>query len=370
MAFQGSIPVDWAQYGVAFVLGLLLVVAVLVDAFGTIVLPRSVKRPFRLSFLYFYGGWIVYRRVSKSRNNRLRSGFLSAYAPASLLILVVLWVAALTLGFGLIHVGRQTPLSVPEETGHLASYMYLSGTTLLTLGYGDLTPADTGGRFLAVCEATTGFIFLALIIGYVPVLYGPFAKREQTMLRLDARAGGDPTGLELLLRHRDCLDQLVPFLQQWEEFASALLEAYLSYPILAYYRSQHDEQSWLKSMTAVMDACAIIAVSRNPAPALRLQGHATFAMGRHLLVDLAYIFDAPPEGDGRLSDEGYERLRTMLKGIMELPESPKALADERHSYEPFVAALARDLALDAPAWVLERHGLDNWQTSAWDGEHF
>lgn len=354
----------------AFVFGLVLVVAVLIDAFGTIVLPRSVRRPLRISSLFFYGGWMLYRAVAGRRSSRLRNGFLAAYGPGSLLLLVVCWVALLTLGFGLMQWGRGTPLSRPEDTGRLSSYLYLSGTTLLTLGYGDLTPVDGGGRAMAVVEATTGFIFLALIVGYVPVLYGPFARREQTMLRLDARAGGNPTGVELLLRHRECPDLLVVFLVEWEAFAAALLESYLSYPILAYYRSQHDEQSWLRSVTAVMDACAIVAVGQGPSPALRLQAHATFAMARHLLVDLAYIFDAPPEGDGRLDDAGYARLRTLLAQTVDLPESPERLAQERHSYEPFDAALARDLALEVPAWILESHAPDNWQTSAWDGEHF
>jgi len=352
---------------VAFVFGLLLVASVLIDAFGTIVLPRSVKRPFRLSGAFFYGGWVLYKAIARRPNGRMRNGFLAAYAPASLLVLVVVWVVLLSLGFGMMQWGRETPLSRPSETGHLLSYLYLSGTTLLTLGYGDLTPADSVGRVMAVGEATTGFIFLALIVGYIPVLYGPFARREQTMLRLDARAGGEPTGVELLRRHAECPELLVALLRDWEELASALLEGYLSYPILAYYRSQHDEQSWLRSTTAVMDACALIQVASGFSPAVRLQAHATFAMARHLLVDLAYIFDAPPEGDGRLDDAGYARLRDLLPA---LPGSPEPLAQVRHSYEPFAEALARDLALETPKWSLQHHAPDNWQTSAWDGEHF
>lgn len=354
----------------AFLLGLLLVAAVLLDAFGTIVLPRSVRRPIRMSSLFFYAGWMVYKAAARRPSGRIRNGFLAAYAPATLIVLIVIWVLLLTIGFGTMQFGLGSQLRPPEETGHWTSYLYLSGTTLLTLGYGDLAPITGPGRFMSVMEATTGFIFLALIIGYLPVLYGPFSRREQTMLRLDARAGGDPTGVELILRHRECIEQLTIFLVEWEGFAAALLESYLSYPILAYYRSQHDEQSWLRSLTAVMDACAIVDVWKEAPPALKLQSHATFAMARHLLVDLAYILDAPPEGDGRLSDEEYARLRSLMAPIAALPESPEPLARVRHSYEPFAEALARDLALDTPAWLLERHGPDNWQTSAWDGEHF
>lgn len=351
-------------------LGLLIVIAVLYDAFGTIVLPRSVRRTYRFSVIFLSLGWEIARAIGK-RCERVRVGLYAAFAPAALLALVGLWALLLILGLALVQYGLQSPLSRPDETGRFTSYLYLSGTTFLTLGYGDLTPTQGVGRVLAVGEAMTGFIFLALIIGYVPVLYGPFARREQTMLRLDARAGGDPTGVELILRHRDCPDQLIGFLAQWEEFAAALLEGYLSYPILAYYRSQHDEQSWLRSLTAVMDGCALLGVAEEGAtPALRLQAHATFAMARHLLVDLAYLFNAHPVGDGRLNEEQYARIRTTLAGLLELPESPAPLAQLRHSYEPFVAALAEDLALNQPAWILDTHVPDNWQTSAWDGEHF
>ncbi len=352
----------------ATLLGLFLIAVVLVDAFSTIVLPRSVRRqPLRIGAIVLGVGWTVFRALAKRRDGTLRQGLLAAFAPAALIVLVVMWAALLILGLALVQWGIGSPLSQPDETGNFWSYLYLSGTTFLTLGYGDLTPTMGVGRFLAIGEALTGFIFLALIIGYVPVLYGPFSRREQTMLRLDARAGGNPTGVELLRRHHDCSEQLVGFLNGWEESAAALLESYLSFPILAYYRSQHDEQSWLRSVIAIMDACALVAVRANASPSLRLQAHATFAMARHLLVDLAYILDAAPVGDGRLDAAGYARLRELLP---DLPEAPDALAAIRHSYEPFAAALARDLALEEPAWVLDEHTPDNWQTSAWDGMHF
>ncbi len=350
----------------AFLLGLILVVGVLYDSFATIVLPRSVGRPLRLSVTFLYSGWAFVRVVGR-RCGKLRTAVLAAFAPAALLMLVSLWAAIMILGLALLQYGAGTPLSHPDETGHFPSYLYLSGTTFLTLGYGDLTPTSGLGRTLAVGEALTGFIFLALIVGYIPVLYGPFARREQTMLRLDARAGGDPTGVELLRRHADCPDQLIVFLNDWEAQASALLEGYLSYPILAYYRSQHDEQSWLRSVVAIMDACALIAVRDNASPGLRMQAHATFAMARHLLVDLAYILNAAPHGDGRLDADGYARLRGLLP---DLPESMGPLTAMRTSYEPFAEGLCRDLELNLPEWILESHVPDNWQTSAWDGEHF
>ena len=56
------------------------------------------------------------------------------------------------------------------------------------------------GRVLAVVEAGMGFGFLALIIGYLPVLHQSFAHRELAINLLDARAGSPPSAAQFLLR--------------------------------------------------------------------------------------------------------------------------------------------------------------------------
>jgi len=40
-----------------------------------------------------------------------------------------------------------------------------------------------------------------------------------------------------------------------------LLQAHLSYPMLAYYRSQHPNQSWLAALTTVVDVSALAILS-------------------------------------------------------------------------------------------------------------
>jgi uncharacterized membrane protein len=312
-----------------------------------------------------------------------RQSILVAFAPINFLLLISAWAWLMILGFSLIHWGLGTPLVNPSETGSFGSYFYFSGVTFLTLGYGDVVPLLGAGRTLAILEAGLGFGFLALVIGYVPVIYGAFSRREATMLKLDSKAGSDPTALELIRRHAQAgvMEQLVPLFKEWEDFSAQLLESYLSYPILAYYRSQHDDQSWLRSLTAVMDACVIaIGVSQGDDQVSRniaFQAKATFVMGRHLMVDLSYVIGAPPPMDSpsRLTPERMEYIVASLReyglNVATGPNFELKLRSALRMYEPYAIGLADDLMVELPNWIPEEDTIDNWQTSAWEGvKHF
>jgi Ion channel len=362
-------------------LGVFFVLVVLVDAFETVVLPRTVKRTVRLSNAFFQIAGRIYLGIGKIRPSGVRQGLLVAFAPLILLILISLWALLMVIGWGLIHFGIGTPLgSTPLGSGDnsLATDLYFSGVTFLTLGYGDVVPMNALGRLLAVFEAGLGFGFLALVVSYVPVLYSSFSRREVQILLLDSRAGSNPIGAELIRRYSvaGCLTQVIPVLRDWERFGAELLESYLSYPLLAYYRSQHDNQSWLKSLIAIMDACTLIEVgfesSKGQDNDLRFQARATFAMARHVLVDLSYILDVPPlpTSSYRLRREDIEDFRRSLKEVgIELRSGEEA--DERflayfELYEPYAQGLSSELLLELPSLRVSVKDLDNWQTSAWD----
>jgi hypothetical protein len=247
----------------------------------------------------------------------------------------------------------------------------MSGVTFFTLGYGDVTPVTAFGRLLAVIEAGVGFGFLAVVIGYLPVIFTSFSVRELQVALLDARAGSPPTAGQLLLRvarsrHGPALD---PLLVQWEAWSAQLLESSLSFPVVCFYRSQHDNQSWLATLTVVLDTCAMIATGIQGVDPY--QARLTFAMARHALVDLALVFHTPPQENGadRLSEETYARLRTMLaEAGMQTADGPEArrnLLELRAMYEPFVFALANFFVYKVPPFLSDVRTVDNWQTSAW-----
>jgi hypothetical protein len=275
------------------------------------------------------------------------------------------------IGFALVHWSSGSIIRTPDGTAGLGTYLYLSGTTFYTLGLGDVIPTTTFGRGLIAFEAGMGFGFLALVIGYLPVLNQSFARREVIISLLDARAGSPPTVAEMLRRHSHDrgLEELQQLLHEWERWSADLLESHLSYPVLAYFRSQHNNLSWLGALTAILDASAFAIVSLE-GPCQR-QAQLTFAITRHTIVDLALVFNCPPHKSKheRLSSEDLARLRTALKEarlkILEGDEADQKLSELRRMYEPYVLSLSNYLHITIPPWIPKSSRIDNWQTSAW-----
>ena len=350
----------------------LLIVLVLLDGFEAMLLPRRMTRAFRFTRLFYRFTWMPWSAIGRRMApGRRRESFLSLYGPMSILLLFVAWAIGLIIGFAVLHQALDTPLNTPGGLRDPFDYLYMSGTTFFTLGFGDVTPADPTGRALAVIEAGIGFAFLASMIGYLPVLYAAFSRREVTISLLDARAGSPPTAAEGLLRVAPTgrLDGVSRLLEEWERWAAEVLESHLSFPVLPYYRSQHDNQSWLAALTAMLDTCALLMSRIKVADAY--QAGLTFAMARHVAVDLSQIFFAAPRelGTPRLSDDGLRRLlealRTSGLDVRDDGAAVAKLAELRGMYEPFVNALAHHFVLTLPPIVPEGAVVDNWQTSAW-----
>jgi voltage-gated potassium channel Kch len=357
----------------AVLAGVGLIALVLLDAFEAMVLPRQVSRRFRLARLFYRAAWPLWRWTTERLvHSRRREVILSAFGPLSLLALIAVWMAVLITGFGLVQMGLGTPLQTADEPRGFGTYLYLSGTTFFTLGYGDVVPLSASGRVLAVAEAGLGFGFLAVVIGYLPVLYGAFSKREHAISLLDARAGSPPSAAQALLRAARAGEPAVigPLLAEWERWSAELLESHLSFPLLSYYRSQHGNQSWVAALAVMLDASALLLATVEGVA--RYQARLTFAAARHAAVDLAMVFWTPPKPPAidRLPPERLARLRELLRqegvSILEGPEADAKLAELRGLYEPFVAALAGFFRFELPPIFPECAGVDNWRTSAWD----
>ena len=357
----------------AVIPGLVLIFIILWDAFETIILPRRVTRRLRLTGLFYQSIWAPWSRVARSMTNlKKRDKYLGFFGPLSLLMLLSFWASGLIIGYAIVHWGLETRLNLPGETGLFATYLYISGETFFTLGYGDIVPALPLGRAIAVIEAANGFGLLAIVIGYLPVLYGAFSRREVNIALLDARAGSPSSAAEMLRRHGESghMHDLTPVLHEWEHWSAELLESHLSYPVLCYFRSQHDNQSWLSSMTTILDTCALVMVGVEGTPTW--QAKLTFAMARHAVVDIAQIFRTAPasaQASNRLMHGDVERIREILARngarLVDGEDTEQRLAELRLMYEPYVCALSEMLLMPLPHWILEKDSIDNWKTSAW-----
>jgi hypothetical protein len=356
-----------------FILGLGIALLVVWEIFETLVLPHKIDRQFRLTRYYYSTAWYACGLLSDGiRNPKLRSSFLSFFGPFSLLGLFAVWGVSLVFAFALMNWSLHSPFKVPDgDALTFALDLYESGTTITTLGLGDVTPRSPAARLATVVEAALGLGLVALVIGYLPALYQAFSRRELEISLLDARAGSPPSAVELLRRsaragHPQGLEKL---LADWERWCAEIMESHISYPVLCYFRSQHTNQNWLTAITAILDTCAFsMACLENESSS---QAYLTFAMGRHAVVDITQVFQRKPSEDvpERLSRGAFrtvcDDLRQKGLTVRSEEESWNGLEELRHIYEPYVVTLGRHLRMELAPWTHPPGVKDNWVATKW-----
>lgn len=355
----------------AGILGLIFLLVVLWDAFETLILPRRVTRRFRLARLFYRTTWRIWSAIARRvRVTQIRESLLSYFGPLSLLSLFALWAVALIFAFALLHWSAGSAVNSTGEVSSFRTDLYLSGTTFFTLGLGDVTPRTPLARAITVAEAGLGFGFLAIVVSYLPVLYGSFSARELNISLLDARAGSPPTAAELLRRHSHFPDAavLTNYLRDWEIWSAQLMESHLSYPVLCYFRSQHDNQSWLAAFTAVLDVSALI-IAYGDGEA-KWQAQLTFAISRHAIADLCQVLNVPPAAPpfDRLPPADLAQVKELLQkcrtsGCGETADLK--LKELREMYESYLFGLSRRLLMPLPSWGVGASYVENWKTTAW-----
>jgi Ion channel len=341
----------------AIAAGVLLAAIILWDAFQTIVLSRQVAPHLRPTRVFYRLLWLPVRAVTQGLpSGSSRENILTVFGPLSLLLLIAFWASGLILAFALAYwgIGKQ----MQELDGHwgFAIDLYASGTTFFTLGIGDVTPRTPLARIFTVLESGLGFTFIAMVIGYVPLISQAFSRREISISMLDARAGSPPTAARLLFRHfQNGGDDLVDLLRNWERWSAELLESHLSFPLLSYFRSQHDDQSWVAALTAILDTCALVIARLDHEAATAAQ--LTFTMARHAVVDLCGVLSLDPMQTrvDRLPAGAQKELERWLGTAAHRLRTDEGSIAKLHalraSYEPYVQALSNFLLMPLPDWV-------------------
>ena len=361
------------------VAGVILVTAVLFDVFESVVLPRRAGNLFRLAPHVLALPWPIWRRIGlRLQPAWRREDFLGTFAPLAIVLLLALWFAGLIVGFGLILHALHDQLMPPIADFETAFYM--AGTSLLTIGFGDVVATTGAARFTVVFAGAAGLTIVALVIALTFNLYASFARREVLVLALDARAGAPPSGLVLLETYGryGIPEELAALFAQFELWTAEMLDSHLAYPVLIYFRSSHDGQSWISALGAVLDAATLL-IAAVPEDAevngaslrnSRAGAKMLYSIGCHALVDLTQLriaggiakLAAPNPGIERSEFEAACR-RLAQAGYPVLCDEAtwQIFAERRSAYAARLNLLATYLASPPTQWIGDRTMLERVQ---------
>jgi hypothetical protein len=341
--------------------GLLLIFSVLNDIFQGVVVPRPTGGGFRIARLLIRNTWLGWRQLSYLiRDGGRRERWLASFAPLILVLLLLIWIFVLIVGYGLI-IDALSPELHPADKG-LGTSIYFAGTSLLTIGFGDYVETGWPARAVALAAGATGLGVVALVISFLFSLYSTFQIREAQVVTLDARAGAPPSGLSLLVTYgkfglRNDLPRL--FLE-WEQWAARVLDSHLAYPILSYFRSDHDNESWVSALGAVLDAATIVltCVEDGADGAARMM----YQMGNHLVEDVGNFFGFPKGQDVGVEPYEFEKARRALEHSGYRLKPPEQAWDEfsrlRASYADRLNMIAKFYVAPPAQWIGDRSFLE------------
>jgi hypothetical protein len=338
-------------------LGLMLIAAVLWDVFQSVVVPRPSAGRYRIARNLVRVTWRAARGIAlRTSNPRRRDGILGVYAPALVLVLLAIWVLGLVLGYGLLFHAMRDQLS-PQPTTFTEA-VYAAGTALFTIGFGDFVPVGTTARVLSLVAAGTGLGIVALVITFLFSLYGAFQRREVQVVTLDSRAGAPPSGVAILETYArlGLVDELPDLFAKWELWAAEVLESHVAYPILGFFRSSHDNESWVGSIGAVLDAATLVVTTVEGVQ--RGQAKLMASMGEHLVEDVSNAFgfvNEPGAGIARLEfDEARQRLATAGYRLSEAEPAWCAFSQRRSHYAARLNLLAELWVSPPSQWIGDR----------------
>jgi len=299
------------------VAGTVIVAWILWDVFQTVIVPRPTPTRVRFARFLTRGMWRIWRaRAVRAGSSMAREKMLGSFAPLLVVVLLGAWVSFLILGYGLILFGlRSEILNEPD----FVTAVYQAGITVLTIGYGDVLAQGILSRMTELLAAGTGLGVVALGITYLFSLYGSFQRREQLVTTLDARAGAPPSGVAMLETsvQLGLWDDLRRTFAEWEVWAAQVLDSHVAYPVLIYFRSSHDNESWLSALGAVLDAAVLIktTVERGPGnePLPTGQAIMTIRGGSHLVEDLGNLLGFATDGTPMVERGEYDAARERLR---------------------------------------------------------
>ena len=334
-----------------------LVIYMLNDVFQSVVVPRSTPGRYRLSRLVIRNGWQLCRGLGlRSGSSGARERLFGTFAPMAVVVLLVLWVTGIILGFAFIFFALRHQLN--PVVSDFPTAFYFAGTSVLTIGFGDVVATSGLARFLALLAGACGLGTIALAISFLFSLYASFQRREIQIVTLDARAGAPPSGVSLLetTAKYGLREDLPRLFGEWEKWGAEVLDSHLAFPILAYFRSSHDNESWVSALGAVLDATTLLLTTVVDGP--RGPAKMMFAMGTHLVEDLSGFFHIPGDGDAGVERYEFDDARSRLAAagwtLLAPEESWTAFSRLRSQYAGQLNSMAKWWAAPPTQWIGDR----------------
>jgi hypothetical protein len=355
---------------IEFGVGLFLWIFILWDGFATVVLPRTVAPMRRLSGRFNRWSWRLWAAVGRRLEPpELCLSFMAVYGPISVMVLLILWAGMIIVAFALIFHALGPRIQAAGGRVGPGMLLYTSASTFLTLGLGDVTSADSIARLFIILETGTGYVFLGLIITYMPLLDQAYGAREVGNLLIQSRAGRPPGAIKLLHRYSGAehSEVLRGNLRESERWMAEVLQTHLSHPVLSFYRAQHWGQSWLVSVATILDSCTLLIVGGEGRVAE--QARLTYRMGLHLLRDLtnALAITVDPRSRGRLTESDLAALVARLEaaGLTLGPAAGGELLRLVHRYDVYLVALSTWLVIPLPPWVPQEDAARERDEAEW-----
>ena len=272
---------------IAFLLGILLITIVVWDLFETIVVPRPTPGRFRIGRYMIRSSWRVFRYVGRPRNGTAHDTLLGLFAPAATLALLIVWLGTLIVGYGLVLFAIRDQIS--PRPADLGATIYFAATSVLTLGFGDFVAAGSAARVVVIVAAASGLGVVALVVTFLFSLYGSYQRREVQVVTLQAAAGAPPSAVQLLKTYArlGLVDRLPGFFSEWERWAAEVLDTHVAYPLLGFFRSSHDNLSWISALGTVLDAASLVLTTIDGVP--RGDAELFRRVGSHLVEDITNL---------------------------------------------------------------------------------
>jgi hypothetical protein len=335
------------------------VVVALADVFQSVVVPRAVGGRFRPSVRISRNGWQLWRAFAlRLRDAERREDTLALFAPTVLIAQLAAWVALLIFGYGLIDWALRGGI---KPTPTLFGAIYYAGTTLVTIGFGDVTPTWTITRLLAIVSAASGLGVVAVVTTFLFQTFGAFQRREAFIVAISERTGAPPSGVEFIARHwkLGITDDIGIVMRESQRWMAEVLETHLAYPILGYFRSSHDDESWVGTLGALLDASTIIMTTVDIDH--RGQAELTFRAGTHLVRDMSHFFRLRDEREDYVAEDEFVTAYAALAGLgipmRPISEAWPAFHKKRGAYAATLDAMARWWRIPPARWIGDRSRL-------------